>query len=191
MNFEDMQKVWNQEQDTFQYVIDEQKLTDQIKVKKDKVAQYASKMEWLMIFANVFAGGMLLLVYFDEPGTSYLILAACVVFFVLGGWMFFLRNRRIKNQPVESSNIASHLDSAIQNAGHIERLSKTMLVLAIPILGTLWMIAFQDGESVELLTGFAVFIALTLIAARWEHRQIHMKRKSKLIELKERLLAAE
>ncbi len=191
MKFEDMKKIWNEQEQQHQYVIDEQMLQENIQLKKRKGSRIVSKMEWMMILSNLLAGSAILVINYIKPPHNIYVT-------ILGGMMvattvliFIKRQHRLKNDNQFNRTMLGDLDHAIKNANYRAHLSFSMLVYFIFVSLLMIGSAFYEGKSMMQLIAITAFCVVVLFLGRWEHRSWHMANKKRLEAFRGKLLAAE
>lgn len=190
MNIEDMKKIWNEQDQQHQYVIDEQLLQENIQRKKRKGSRFVNKMEWAMIFSNLLAGGSIIGMNMIRHNTHPYISALGAVMLAAAVYVLIIRQKRLKNENRFDRTMLGDLDHAINNANYRARLSYSMLIywilFSLLLLGT----AILEGWSVMQVTGIAVFCIVVGLLGRWEHKSWHVANKKRLEALKSKLMEA-
>lgn len=190
MNIEDMKKIWNEQDQQHQYVIDEQLLQENIQRKKRKGSRFVNKMEWAMIFSNLLAGGSIIGMNMIRHNTHPYVSALGAVMLAAAVYVLIIRQKRLKNENRFDRTMLGDLDHAINNANYRARLSYSMLIywilFSLLLLGT----AILEGWSVMQVTGIAVFCIVVGFLGRWEHKSWHVANKKRLEALKSKLMEA-
>ncbi len=190
MNIEDMKKIWNEQDQQHQYVIDEQLLQENIQRKKRKGSRFVNKMEWAMIFSNLLAGGSIIGMNMIRHNTHPYVSALGAVMLAAAVYVLIIRQKRLKNENRFDRTMLGDLDHAINNANYRARLSYSMLIywilFSLLMLGT----AILEGWSVMQVTGIAVFCIVVGLLGRWEHKSWHVANKKRLEALKSKLMEA-
>jgi len=190
MNIEDMKKIWNEQDQQHQYVIDEQLLQENIQRKKRKGSRFVNKMEWAMIFSNLLAGGSIIGMNMIRHNTHPYVSALGAVMLAAAVYVLIIRQKRLKNENRFDRTMLGDLDHAINNANYRARLSYSMLIywilFSLLLLGT----AILEGWSVMQVTGIAVFCIVVGLLGRWEHKSWHVANKKRLEALKSKLMEA-
>lgn len=188
MRFEEMKKIWNDQDQQHAYVIDEEKLYEKIQLKKDKASRLISKVEWVLIGSNVMAGGSILVMNSTDyignvyaNGIGLLMLAA-------GIYIYTRRLHRLKHENRFDRTMLGDLDHAISNATYRARLSYGMLIyfvfIALLVIGN----AFYVEKSLWKLMLIAGFFAIALFLGKWEYKSWHLADKQRLKAMREKLV---
>ncbi|MBX2912916.1 MAG: hypothetical protein M9954_06545 [Cyclobacteriaceae bacterium] len=190
MNFDDMKKIWNEESQQVQFVIDERLLGENIKQKKHKGSRMVSKMEWAIILSNLLTGGAIIAKNFAKPPMGIFAIAMGVLMVGTAVYVFVKRHHRLKCENKFDRTMLGDLDHAIRNANYRARLSASML--AYFVLVSLLMLgnAISTGKTIWQLAAIAVFCIAVLFLGRWEHRSWHLANKRRLEELRSHLTEA-
>jgi hypothetical protein len=186
MEFEELQKIWDAQNNKPLYVIDEEALHNRILSKKNQGLHITNASELLSVMVNMAGGFFIFGFYFFKQNHNLFmyILSAwmlCTAFYVLVG-----RIRRIKAANRYDRSMAGDLDQAISVATYQVRFSQLMRWNVLPI-GLLSILGILDGgKSLWIAGGMIVFLCLTHYAGRWEHN-IYKRRKQELELLRNKL----
>jgi hypothetical protein len=186
MEFEEMKKIWDAQNNELFYGINEKALHNCILSKKKQVYHIANISEWLCIIVNGVGGCFILGVYlFKQSGNIFM--------YILAAWMFgsalylvVTRMRRIKGYHLFDRSMHGDLDHAISMATYQVRLSLIMRWNALPIALLTLAGILDSGKSIWLAIGILIFFVLTNYAAGWEHNS-YKARKRELEILKNKL----
>jgi hypothetical protein len=186
MEFEELQKIWDTQNNKTLYVIDEKALHNRILSKKKQGLHITNISELLSIVVNAGAGCFIFgMNFFKESGNIFM--------YILSAWMFgtalyslVSRVRRTKANKRFDRSMSGDLDHAIWVATYQVRFSQILRWNILPI-GTLIILSVWDrGKSVWLAAGMLVFFVLTYYASRWEHN-IYKRKKRELEILRTKL----
>ncbi len=186
MEFEEMKKIWDAQNNSPLYVIDEKALHNRIQAKKQQAGHITNFTELLLIVVNT-AMGILILVMnsFKLKGSLSL--------YLLSGWMFItalyvLVNRinRIRSNNKFDRSIRSDLHHAISIASYQVRLSHLMRWNVLPILILSLLGIWEGGKSIWVAIGVLIVFVLAYYASGWEHN-IYKSRKRDLEILQNKL----
>jgi hypothetical protein len=187
MEFEELQKIWDSQNNRPLYAIDEKALHKRILLKKKQAAHITNVSELLLII--VYAGGGIFVlgmnIFKPNPNISMYLLAAWmlgITLYVLGSRI--RRIRRNKNRFQRSMH--GDLDHAIAVAAYQIRLSQFMIWNMLP-MGVLILLGIWEGrKSIWVAGGMLIFFALALYAGSFEQR-IYKNRKRDLQIFKKNL----
>ena len=187
MKFEDMKKIWDEQNQTHLYVIDEKLLQENIKAKKSGAIRFINKMEWFIIIANSCAAGVILIAnLLNYPGDIFAYLMAIAL---LGsvGYAINRRMHRLKNENRFDRTLLGDLEHAISNATYRARLSSWLLMYWI-VFAILFVLNFiNEGKSLMIILLAVAFCIIVYFLGRWEHRSWHLANKKRLEAMKAKL----
>ena len=188
MKFEDMKKIWDEQNQTHLYVIDEKLLQQSIQTKKSGASRFINKMEWFIIMANSLAAAAILIANFlNYPGHIYAYLMSITL---LGSVVYtiYRRSHRLKNENRFDRTLLGDLEHAISNATYRAQLSSWLLTYWV-VFGILFVLNFiNEGKSLWVVLLALAFCILVFFLGRWEHRSWHLPIKKRLEAMKEKLL---
>jgi hypothetical protein len=188
MEFEEMKKIWDSQNNEPFYAINEKALHNRIMSKKKTGYHITNTSELLLIIVNTAAGLFILSVNLStRDGNIYK--------YLLAGWMLLSalymlvsRIRRIKGSQQFDRSMLGDLSNAISVATYQVRLSQIgrWNILPIGLFCLLWL--WESGKPTWSILGIAIFFAVAAYATKWEHG-IYKNRKSELEILQEKLKA--
>lgn len=186
MEFDEMQKIWDSQNNEPLYAINENALHNRIMSKKKTGYHITNTSELLLIIVNAGAGLFILGVNFSKPGMN-------IYKYLLAGWMLLSalymlvsRIRRMKNSHQFDRSMLGDLSDAISVATYQIRLSQAgrWNILPMGILCLLWL--WASGKPTWSIAVVAISFAFAVYAARWEH-SIYKNRKRELEILEKKL----
>ncbi|MCB0494069.1 MAG: hypothetical protein KDC93_16810 [Cyclobacteriaceae bacterium] len=188
MKFEEMRKIWNEQDQQHEYKIDSKQLYEHIQHKKNKASLFVSKMEWILIGANVIAGGSLLVMNLMERAAEKYPIVVGLAMLAAAIYIYTRRLYRLKHENRFDRTMLGDLDHAISNATYRARLSYGMLIyfvfIALLVIGN----AFYVEKSLWKLILIADFFAIALFLGRWEYKSWHLADKQRLKAMREKLV---
>ena len=186
MEFEEMKKIWDTQNNEPFYGVNEEALHNRILAKQRSAYHITNKSELLTIIANIGVACFILGVSLlnQSPNIFMIILAAWM--FVVGFYSLWSRVHRIKNGRRFDRSMLGDLRHAISVATYQVRFSQLMRWNLLPtcalfILGT-WSIGTSFWFSLVLL----ILFVFANYGARWEHN-IYKSSKRELEILKTKL----
>jgi hypothetical protein len=186
MEFDEMKKVWDVQNNEPVYGINEQALHQRIIAKKNTGLRITHVSELLLIVVNMCAGAFIL-------GSSWYKQSGNVFMYTLAAWMFitglyFLvhRIRRVQADQQFDRSMLGDLRYAISIASYQVRISVVMRWNILPIGVLVILSMMYGGKSVWLAVATFIFLVLTGYASGWEHR-IYKNRKIELERLQRKL----
>ncbi len=188
MEFDELKKIWDTQNNKPMYVINEEALHRRVVAKKKSASKIANWMEVILIGANLIAGSMLLFaVLFKGKEHETFIYLMLVVMLATPIYLLYKRSKRKKFENQFELTITGDLEHALSNASYSEVLSRTMQVyfafIAILTLLSLWI---DKNTSLVSMIGFSLFFLITLYASTWEHK-IYVRKRRELDKLKKTL----
>jgi hypothetical protein len=186
MEFDELQKIWDAQNDKPLYAINENALHNRISVKKNNGLHISNISELLTIIVN-FAGGVFILGInlFNKNANGFMYLMSA---WMVGVAVYTLvsRSRRIKKDSIYDRSLKGDLLHAVSVADYQVKFSRLMRWNILPITIFLFLGILETGKSIWLAVGTSVFLILANYAAGWEHN-IYKKRKLELETLRDKL----
>jgi hypothetical protein len=186
MEFDEMKKIWDAQNNQPLYVIDEKALHNRIQSKMKGALHIASINEWFSIVVYLGAGGLLLVLNRFNPGTN-------IFMYVESAWMFSTvvyvvvsRIRRIKASRRFDRSIHGDLNHAISLAGYQVRLSRIMCWNVLPIGAIMIFSGWEAGKLIKVSAVILVSLVLAFFVGIKGDR-VNKRRKRELQVLKEKL----
>jgi hypothetical protein len=187
MEFEDIKKIWDTQNNKPMYAINETALHERIHRHKNKTGWLAHINELGMMFIATVTGGFLLIDAIYDEGKAYSYVGG-LAFLVIGVFVFISRHNRKRNENRFDQSMLGELEEAIKNAGYLVTFAKTfswwfLLPAAIFSFPNL---ALNNASWEKYLLVIGSFL-LSYLVVTWELRKVHLPRKRKLEALKEKL----
>ena len=185
MEFEEMKKIWDSQNNEALYAINEQAMQKQIRAKSKAASQKSNVVEIGLILIMVVTSGILL---FFGSNTMYAYMSSAAMLGI-AGYVFYGRIGRKRMEAQFDRTMLGELDQAISNVNNELNRAKNfvwwMLVPAgIPIVIRMIMGDMPAWKFVVIPLSFA----LAYFVTRWELRRCHIPRKKRLEILRENLL---
>ncbi len=188
MEFEEMQKIWNEQKGETMYAIDESALHRSIIRKKYGMSRKINTIELSLIFINSVVSLILLIdAIVDREGFWDYVGAFVMGLTVL--FLLFFRSRRKKKENTFDRSMLGELDHAISNSHSILQIASMMIyyyLIPVGIYSIGKMIYF--GASIEKWLLIMGFYILAFLLIRWERKTCHVPRKNRLVALKKKIL---
>ncbi len=186
MEFEEMKKIWDAQNNEALFVLNEQALHNRIVAKKARAGRITRVSEILAITVNLIGGGLVLGMNLVSRNMSMWMNAMAGWMFVTAVYVVVNRMKRLAGERRFDRSIAGDLDHAISTATYQVRFSYILRLNALPIalflLGGMW----ETRMSVWLSAALLVFFALTFYVSGWEHNY-YERRKYELEMLRGKL----
>jgi hypothetical protein len=190
MEFDDIKKIWDSQNNEYMYAINEQALHNRILAKKNKAVRITDISELLLLVTNLGAGFTVLLLNMTDKTPS-------ISLFIMAGWMllsglYTLANRlkRLAGSRQFNRSVLGDLGYAVSVAVYQVRLSQINRwnVLPIAIFSVLAM--WENAKPIWISALLIVFFLLTYFASRWEHG-LYVARKNELESLQKKFVRPE
>jgi hypothetical protein len=186
MEFEELRRIWDTQNNKPLYVMDEQALYNRILSKKKSARHITNFSELLIIIIYLGAGSFALLAnLINEDWNIYL--------YVLSAWMLMIafyiiisRVRRIAANKLFDRSMRGDLQHAISVATYQVRLSQMMRWNVVPIAVLSAVVVIAGGKSIYVALAMIVVFAIAFYLSRWEHN-IYVNKKRELETLQQKL----
>lgn len=186
MEFDEMKKIWNSQNNEPLYAINEQALHNRILSKKKKTYHITNVSELLLIIVNAGSGLFVLQITLSKQGMN-------IYMYLLAAWMFLSalyvlvsRIKRIRGNSRFNRSMLGDLSYAISVATYQVSLSRAGLWNILPIGIFCLLGVWEGGKSIWLIIALVILFALAARAGKWEHN-IYKARKRELEALRDKL----
>jgi Flp pilus assembly protein TadB len=191
MEFEEIKKIWDMQNNETLYAINEKALHNRILSRKRSAGHIANFSELLVIFVNMATGLFVLWAALYQSAANIFIYLLTVWTLVTMLYVLVSRLRRRKNENRFDRSMLGDLNHAISNATYQVRLSGIMLWNGLPVGLLLLLGLWENGKlSVWIIIFMPVFFVVVFYASRWEHG-IYKRRKRELEGLQKKLAGEE
>lgn len=187
MEFEEMRKIWDTQNNEPIYVLNEQALHNRIISKKNRANWLANINEIGIILIAVATSSYLLIKNFG--GENIFAYFPPIALLLTGIYVVFLRIRRRKKANQFERSMLGDLDHAIDTAVYQVNFAKTffwwfILPVMIPVILNMIM------KEASIWKWFMILacIILSYALVRWELNRCHIPRKRSLEALREKLI---
>lgn len=190
MKLEEMQKIWDSENNQTLYVMNEIAVEKFVKNKTYSANKRVNFVENFIIFINLLVPIVLLIItqLKDKQHFGEYAIAAFTLSVALYTYMY--KMKRIKNQENWDKSMLASLDQAIYNATKQAKMTNIFLTWYTLILGILTVTNLViEKTNIWLVAMIAFLFILGIVVGRWEQRAIHNKQLEDLIALREKLLS--
>jgi len=186
MEFDEMKRIWDAQNNQPLYVLDEKALHNRIQAKMNGALHFASINEWFSIFVYLGAGGLLLGLNSFKSGANIFMYLESAWMFATVLYVVVSRIRRIKASRRFDRSIHGDLDHAISLAAYQVRLSRIMCWNVLP-MGTIMIFSgWEVGKLFKASAVILISVALAFYVGRKGDR-VNKRRKRELEVLKEKL----
>ena len=160
MDFEEMKKIWDTQNNQPLYAIDEEALHNRVKAKKNSTKRTTNKTELILIAANVFAGGLVIISRFIKDNATLVSTFMGVMMLITAAYLIFLRARRIKRDQQVDNSVLGDLDNALENINYRVSLSRSMIWYAILVSFLTLYSVFDSEKSIVFILLVSVFFVI-------------------------------
>jgi Ca2+/Na+ antiporter len=188
MEFEEMRKIWDVQNNEPMYVVNETAMHKNIMSKKNRINWLANVNELGMIIIAVATSTFL---FFKTAGTGnvYAYLPA-IALLLTGVYVTVLRLKRKNKVNQFDQSILGTIDHAISNADYLVNFSKTffwwyILPIAIPVFVNMIL---KGDVPIWIWVFVPTSFIISFILVRWELNRCHLPRKKTLESLRDKLV---
>lgn len=186
MEFDEMKKIWDAQNNQPLYAIDEKALHNRIQSKMNSVLRLTNISEWVLIMINLATGGILLGFNRFNPGTNIFLYLEAAWMFALAAYLVVHHIRRIKASRRFDRSIKGDLDHAISLANYQMRLSQIIRWNFLPMGAIMIFSGWEAGKLLRVSAVILVSYTLAFYVTSKGYRA-NKRRKRKLQVLKEKL----
>jgi hypothetical protein len=188
MRFEEMKKIWDEQNKEHVFAIDEKQLHQNIEEKKRKSSALVGRIEIILIVVNSLASSTIIGLNVVQRKGNIFENAMALLMLATAIYIIFRRAHRLKNENRFDRTMLGDLDHAISNATYQAQLSYGMLINSVIIGILLFLNAVAEDKSPGLLFLIIALFAITIYLSRWEHRSWHVARKKRLEGMRAKLV---
>lgn len=186
MEFKEIKKIWDDQNQQPLYAINEAALHNRIREKQRGAEHISNFTELFIIIVNIAAPVIILISTFIKNSENIYIYVLVGLMIVTAGFVFAGRLQRKRRENAFDQSMLGDLDHAIANAAFQVMLSQIMRWSILPV-GTLTVLAlWQNQIQIWILFLILLFFGFTWLAGRWEH-QMYVRKKRELKVLRTRL----
>jgi hypothetical protein len=179
MEFEEMQKIWDAQNNQPLYAINEEALHRRILAKKNQARRITNVSELLSIFVNLGGGAIILEKTLTNRSPAVSMYAMSAWMFVVGLYWLVNRIRRMKERKRFDRSMKGELAHALADAAYQVRLSRLMRLNIFPI-GILLLIGIWEGGKAVWIGGLILAGAVLLYHLSGFEHNFYKKRKQEL-----------
>lgn len=188
MEFKEMKKIWDTQNDEALYVINEDALHRRIKAKKMGTKRMTSFSEVVLIVSNLCAGGVVIISHLLKNSGNVAALTMGAMMMIVGMYILFLRSQRIKRDQQTDVSILGDLENAIENINYRIRLSQSMIWFCLIVIAFTMYTVLNSDQSVFNIVLILGFFIVGFFMSRWEHKRFNLGKRKQLLDLKEKLI---
>ena len=191
MDFEEIQVIWNNQNNEKLYAINQAALYASIKRKGRSVSRLLNLFEVIMIAVNLIVGIVLIVDVLQDNGQVYeYILPAMYIAYSVYALVF--RVARRKEQVRFEHTMLGTLDKAIWQIDYLIKQSRSMIWwYVLPLVFAVSVTMFYNSKPFWALAFILVMLPASYFASRWEINKCYLPKKRALESLREKLIAAD
>ena len=160
MEFDEMKKIWDAQNNEPLYTFDEKALHNRIRSKMNTMLRFTSITEWVLILINVGTAGILLGFNGSKPGTNTFLYLEAAWMFVLAVYLVSHHIRRVKAGRRFDRSIHGDLDHSISVANYQMRLSQIVRWNFLPMGAIMIFSGWEAGKLLKV--GIVILVSYTL-----------------------------
>lgn len=188
MAFEELQSIWDNQNDESVYKINEDALFARIQEKGKSVDHKLNVYELLMFIGNLAIGIVLFVDVYRGDGKAYeYVLPALYIAFSIG--TVILRLLRQQEEVQFDLTMRGELDKAIWKIDYlIARGRSMMLWYMLPLMIVLTITLFLNSKPLWALGTMVIVVPVSYFGGKWEINKWYMPKKRELESLRQELL---
>jgi len=188
MEFEDMKKIWDEQNNENIYAINESELHRRVIRKKNRVKRMINKFELTCLIAMICCA--LLATTMGILHNQWYKLGDALIFFMVAGYIYKSRRDRIKYEGQSNLSLLEDIEQAIRSIDyHAKRHKYFILWYMLPIFLTIIVnAAFSYSKPWWLWVAFLALFAFAYWAIKIELRCRILPKKEDLLNLRSLLL---
>jgi len=179
MEFDDMKKIWDTQNNETLYAINERALHNRILSKKERAGHIANISELLLIIVNGGAGIFIFALTWTRSGGNLFFYLMALWMLLTMLYMMISRTRRQRDGNKFDRTLLGDLNHALAIATYQVRISRLMRWNNPPILILLLFSCWENEKSVWVIVLVLFVFALAYYLSGWEHN-IYRARKNEL-----------
>lgn len=188
MEFDDLKKIWDAQNNRPLYVIDEKALHNRILSKMKSALLYANIAEWGSIISNLFTAGILIAIYSLRHGPNVFIYIEAAWMVATVVYVVAHRARRVSSGRRFDRSIHGDLDHAISIATYHVRLVRILTWNILPLSAIPFFTAWESGQVLKAGI-FILVMSPPIIYVGIIGNRKYIRRRRELQVLKEKLEA--
>lgn len=186
MDFDEMKKIWDVQNNEPLYAINEPALHRMIIAKKNRARHITHVSELLLIIVNFSVGSLIVGLSVYKPNGNFYALLLAVWMLISGCCYAIARARRLNGSRKFDRSMRGDLAYGLSVATYQVKLSQFGRWGLIPFALFTTLSVWEEGKSAWSIAGVLIFFLLTAIGSRWEHK-FYKRRKRELEILKSKL----
>jgi hypothetical protein len=188
MEFDELKKIWDAQNNQPLYVIDEKALHNRIQSKINSVLHLTSISEWLLIMINLGTGAILIGNNSFKTGSNIFLWLEALWMFGIAVYLVISRIRRVKASRRFDRSIHGDLNHAISLASYQMRIAQIIRWNFLPMGVIMILSGWEAGKLIKVSAVILVSFTLAFYVTSKGY-SANKKRKLELQSLKEKLEA--
>ena len=188
MEFDEIKKVWDSQNNEPIFGVNEQALHNRIRAKKNSAFHITNASELLAIVVNFGGGAFILILNLIKGSADTFLYCLSAWMLVIAGYVLTSRIQRLKDELIFDRSVLGDLRHAVSIATYQVRLSFILRWNIVPIGILIVLSIWYGGHSIWFAIGIIIFLFIANYFAGWEHNFYKGRRrelKTLLIKLEE------
>ena len=186
MDFNDMKKIWDEQNQQSVYAIDEEALHNNVIKKKNRAALIANRTEVYMIGSLIIAASVIWGATIITGEIQMLPLALSGFMVVMAILLYKKRRKRLLWQNTYDRTLLGDLDEALANAEYQLSFSKWSKNLFL-VVAALTVVDVFSPEAWWKSVIVLVFFVVVYFLAKWEYRTLYLSQKNNLKAMRDKV----
>ncbi|MCB9135580.1 MAG: hypothetical protein H6636_09140 [Anaerolineales bacterium] len=189
MEFNDLQTLWNTQNEDALFAIHHEALYATIRRKAKNIHRLVEFFEWVMIGVNLAAGLYLFFPSAGKGGYPFLIPAAYTAFALIA---LVRRLRRHREERPFPPTFLGELDKALFRLDYLIQQGRAILWwYVLPFTAVIGVAAWFNPQYRQAFFFILLMIPASYLGTRWENNKFHLPKKRALEALRAQLTAPE
>jgi hypothetical protein len=188
MEFDEMKKVWDAQNNQPLYTIDEQALHNRIRSKMNSVLRVATISDWALIAINLATGAVLLYNNPGSPGRNIFLVLEAIWMFAIVAYLIISSIRRVKASKQFDRSIHGDINHSIFLASYQVRIAQIIRWNFVPMGLIMILSGWEAGKLLRVGAIILISYTLAFYVTSGGYRA-NKRRKAALLSLKEKLEA--
>jgi uncharacterized RDD family membrane protein YckC len=188
MEIEEMQVLWNSQEQERLFAINERALHATIQRKGRNVDRLLQIVEWLMIAVNLGVGIFLLVdgLRDYDMAIEYLMPVLYLGFFL---YILYRRVARRREEATFAPTMMGDLDKAIWRLDYLINQGRTIVFwYLVPLMGAAFLVIYLNSGEFLPWAWMLLLIPAAYFGSSWEARKFYLPKKRELEALREKLM---
>lgn len=182
MEFEELKKIWDTQNNKPMYVIDESMMHQKVIKKKNSASFRMNMAEFIGIGANLFSASIIASALLYKGNDNVFSVGMMIAMYTAALVIGISRFRRKKNENRFDRSTMGELKHALANATYHVRFNTGLLIFAGLVVVLTFASLFDTENSYWILPMVIAFFAIAGYGAKWEHR-CYVRKKRELENL--------